>query len=296
MKMKRTTVWILCALLLLSLVGCSAQEKSSFGSAAPDRNYANENITPEVENTSNLPTGQKLIQTVTMTAETENLDPVLDEIDASITQLKGYVESANIQNGSAYNGETYRRATMTVRIPSKDLDAFLNKVEGVASIVSSQRQVEDVTLNYVATESRIKALQAEEARLLELVAKASSLSELLTMEKRLTEVRTELEKVTSSLKAMENKVDYATIRLTISEVKVVVEETPEEKTPWERISTGFVDSLAAVGNFFVELFVFLIVALPYLVALAIVPVIVLVVLKIRKNKRIKKFQESQKKD
>jgi type IV pilus biogenesis protein CpaD/CtpE len=296
MKMKRTTVWILCALLLLSLVGCSAQEKSSFGSAAPDRNYANENITPEVENTSNLPTGQKLIQTVTMTAETENLDPVLDEIDASITQLKGYVESANIQNGSAYNGETYRRATMTVRIPSKDLDTFLNKVEGVSSIVSSQRQVEDVTLNYVATESRIKALQAEEARLLELVAKASSLSELLTMEKRLTEVRTELEKVTSSLKAMENKVDYATIRLTISEVKVVVEETPEEKTPWERISTGFVDSLAAVGNFFVELFVFLIVALPYLVALAIVPVIVLVVLKIRKNKRIKKFQESQKKD
>jgi hypothetical protein len=296
MKMKRTTVWILCALLLLSLVGCSAQEKSSFGSAAPDRNYANENITPEVENTSNLPTGQKLIQTVTMTAETENLDPVLDEIDASITQLKGYVESANIQNGSAYNGETYRRATMTVRIPSKDLDTFLSKVEGVASIVSSQRQVEDVTLNYVATESRIKALQAEEARLLELVAKASSLSELLTMEKRLTEVRTELEKVTSSLKAMENKVDYATIRLTISEVKVVVEETPEEKTPWERISTGFVDSLAAVGNFFVELFVFLIVALPYLVALAIVPVIVLVVLKIRKNKRIKKFQESQKKD
>ena len=296
MKMKRTTVWILCALLLLSLVGCSAQEKSSFGSAAPDHNYANENITPEVENTSNLPTGQKLIQTVTMTAETENLDPVLDEIDASITQLKGYVESANIQNGSAYNGETYRRATMTVRIPSKDLDTFLSKVEGVASIVSSQRQVEDVTLNYVATESRIKALQAEEARLLELVAKASSLSELLTMEKRLTEVRTELEKVTSSLKAMENKVDYATIRLTISEVKVVVEETPEEKTPWERISTGFVDSLAAVGNFFVELFVFLIVALPYLVALAIVPVIILVVLKIRKNKRIKKFQESQKKD
>ena len=296
MKMKRTTVWILCALLLLSLVGCSAQEKSSFGSAAPDHNYANENITPEVENTSNLPTGQKLIQTVTMTAETENLDPVLDEIDASITQLKGYVESANIQNGSAYNGETYRRATMTVRIPSKDLDAFLSKVEAVASIVSSQRQVEDVTLNYVATESRIKALQAEEARLLELVAKASSLSELLTMEKRLTEVRTELEKVTSSLKAMENKVDYATIRLTISEVKVVVEETPEEKTPWERISTGFVDSLAAVGNFFVELFVFLIVALPYLVALAIVPVIILVVLKIRKNKRIKKFQESQKKD
>lgn len=295
MKMKTVILWTLCVLLLLGLVGCSAQMES-VGSSAPDRNYASENITPEVENTSNLPSGQKLIQTVTMSVETENLDPVLDEIDASIAQLKGYVESANIQNGSAYNGETYRRATMTVRIPSKDLDTFLSKVEDVASIVSSQRQVEDVTLNYVATESRIKALQAEEARLLELVAKASSLSELLTMEKRLTEVRTELEKVTSSLKAMENKVDYATIRLTISEVKVVVEEVPEEKTPWERISVGFVESLEAVGNFFVELFVFLIVALPYLIALAIVPVIVLVVLKIRKNKQIKKFQESQKKD
>ena len=296
MKMKKIVVWALCVLLLLSFAGCSAQEKTTLGSAVPDRNYANESATPEVENTSGLPAGQMLIQTVSMSLETENLDAVLDEIDASIAQLGGYVENANIQNGSAYNGETYRRGTMTVRIPAKDLETFLNTIEAAANIVSSQRQVEDGTLDYVATESRIKALQAEEARLLELVAKAANLSELLTMEKRLTEVRTELEKVTSSLKAMENRVDSATIRLTVSEIKVEVEEIPEEKTPWERISTGFVDSLAAVGNFFVELFVFLIVALPYLVALAIVPVIIIIVLKIRKKKRIKKFQESQKKD
>jgi type IV pilus biogenesis protein CpaD/CtpE len=283
MKMKRTTVWILCALLLLSLVGCSAQEKSSFGSAAPDRNYANENITPEVENTSNLPTGQKLIQTVTMTAETENLDPVLDEIDASITQLKGYVESANIQNGSAYNGETYRRATMTVRIPSKDLDAFLNKVEGVASIVSSQRQVEDVTLNYVATESRIKALQAEEARLLELVAKASSLSELLTMEKRLTEVRTELEKVTSSLKAMENKVDYATIHLSIHQVKVYTEV--EEQTVWQRIGSGFKENLRDIGENAVDFFVWVVTYSPQLLLWAVIAAVVITVIKKKRQKR-----------
>ena len=160
-------------------------------------------------------------------------------------------------------------------------------------MVSSNKTVDDVTLSYVSIESRMKALQTEEARLLELLAKAETLKDLLTVESRLTDVRTELEQVTSALRVMDNQVNYATVDLYIDEV---TEYTPveEPETVWQRISEGFVKSLKGVGNFFEELFVFLIVGSPYFVLVAIllaIPTIVIVVIiklirrKIRKSKK-----------
>ena len=291
--MKKTISWILCVLILLGLVGCSS-DKTSVGNTAANGDYLLKEESTQ-SNATALPENRKLIQKVTMSVETENLDQVLQQINDRIAQLGGYVENSNIQNGSAYSGKRYRSATVTVRIPADDLDAFLDKVGEVTNIVSSQKTVEDVTLSYVATESRMKALQAEESRLLELMEKAASLSELLTIEKRLTEVRTELEQVTSTLKVYDNQVDYATIRLTIQEVKEFT-DTTEPETVWERISVGFEESLKAIGNFFVELFVVVVIALPYLVLLAVIPVTILIIVKAKKRKAAKKVQDQSQDD
>ena len=53
------------------------------------------------------------------------------------------------------------------------------------------------------------------------------------------------------------------------------------ETVWQRIGNGFVKSLKGVGNFFKELFVFLVVASPYLVVIAAVAVVAILIL--RKN-------------
>ena len=202
-----------------------------------------------------------------MDVETEDLDAVLQQIDSRIAELSGYVESSNVRNGSAYSGKRYRSAEMTIRVPAKDLETFIDKVGEVSNIVSSRKTVEDITLNYVATESRMKALQTEETRLLELLAQAETMDDLLTIESRLTDVRTELEQVTSALRVFDNQVDYATIHLNIEEVTEYTEVT-EPETVWQRIGTGFKKSLKGVGKFLRELFVFLVVASPYLVLIA----------------------------
>lgn len=287
MKIRNVILWLLCMVLLFSLAGCGAAGDSSTENRIPGDDYITKDEgSLDGESTSSLPENRKLIQTVNMRVETENLDTVLQQIDDRIAQLGGYIESSNVENGSAYSGKRYRRATVTVRIPAEELNAFLDKVGEVSNIVSSQKTVTDVTLNYVATESKMKALQAEEARLLELIAKAETLNDLLTIEKRLTEVRTELETVTSALKVLENQVNYATVYLSITEVKEYTDVT-EPETVWERISTGFVDSLKGVGNFLVNLFVFLIVALPYLVLLAVIPVTILLIVRSKKRKKNK---------
>ena len=290
MKFRKLIACLLCVLLLLSLAGCGKAMMDEAGNAAPGDYIAKEEGSADTESTS-LPENRKLIQTVDMWVETEDLDAVLQQIDSRVAALGGYTENSNIQNGSAYSGKRYRNASITLRIPAKDLDAFVDKVSEISNVVSSQKKVEDVTLSYVATESRMKALQTEETRLLELLSKAENLNDLLTIEKRLTEVRTELEQVTSALRVFDNQVDYATIRLSVQEVTEFTDNTQPE-TVWQRIGAGFKKSLKGVGNFFVELFVFLIVSVPYLAVLAVV-VVVLVILIRRRKKRKKPAQQKQ---
>lgn len=296
MKIRNALVWVLCVLMLLSFAGCSVARDNVSGNGMSGDLIVKEEVSLDKEASEKLPDNRKLIQTVNMQAETENLDTVLGQIDSRIAQLGGYVESSNVQNGSAYSSRRYRSASLTIRIPAEDLDAFIDQVGEISNIVSSQKNVEDVTLSYVATESRMKALQAEEARLLELIEKAETLNDLLTLDKRLTEVRTELEQVTSALRVFDNQVDYATIYLSISEVKEFT-DTTEPETIWERISTGFQDSLKGVGDFFVELFVAVVVSIPYLVIVAIIPVVIVLIIRSKKRKKMKKTEnEDQQED
>lgn len=296
MKFQKLLVLTLCTLIImLGLVGCAAEMDKANVNTMKDEYISTEESDADTEGSA-LPENRKLIQTVEMEVETENLDTVLKQIDSRIAELKGYTESSNIQNGSAYSDNRYRSAEITVRIPAKHLDSFINKVDDISNVVSSQKTVDDVTLSYVATESRMKALQTEESRLLELMTKAQTMDDLLTVERRLTEVRTELEQVTSALRVYDNQVTYATIHLNIEEVKEFTEVKDKENV-WQRIGKGFVKSLKNVGNFFVELFVFLIVILPYLLligAISLATVFIIKFINARQRKKLIKEDPAKK--
>lgn len=323
---KRMLAIVLCLMMVLSLSACGAAAKdmvmentggamyapeSAVGEfdyfyAADSDSVVSDSLTesgkiPETDapaEAPSLPANRKLIQTVNMSVETENLDEVLRKIDARIAELGGYMEASNVRNGSIYSsGRRYRSADLTIRIPADKLSQFTDTVGEVSNVVSSNKTVDDITLSYVATESRMKALETEQERLLELLSKAETLKDLLTVESRLTEVRTELEQITSTLRVMDNQVSYSTVELHISEV---TEYTPveEPETVWERIGTGFVKSLKGVGNFFEELFVFLIVGSPYFVLVAILIglpalVVLLIIKSIRRKNRKRREQNSK---
>ena len=209
---------------------------------------------------------QKLIKTVDLQTETEDLDTLLAQLTEQIRALGGYIEYQNIYNGSNYSYRSSRSADLTVRIPADKLDGFVSQVEGYSNVISKTESVDDVTLQYVDIASRLAALETEQDRLLELMEQAENLSDLLTIEERLTEVRYQLESVASQLRVMDNQVSYATIELKINEVEVLTEV--EEPTVWERISTGFMKNLRALGNFLVNLFVWLVSCSPLLLVLA----------------------------
>lgn len=283
MKKHRILALLLAAVLLLA--GCSkapSDERydNQAGAVEGDGIYENG---AETDNSAGIEENRKLIRTVDIDAETSDLDSILADLDAQLAALGGYVQNKSVQNG---RGSSYRYATLTLRIPADKLDSFVGHVENATNILSSSEKAEDVTLKYSATESRIRTLETEETRLLELLAQAENLNDLLTLESKLADVREELEIVKSQLKLYDSLIDYGTVNLTITEVKeyTVVEENP---TAWERISTGFVKSLHGVWNILTELFIFFIVALPYLAIPAVIVIIVLVVRRKRKARHPK---------
>ena len=294
MKQKLSLLLVFVFLLTL-LTGCGSSAKSnSFAmmeeAAAPEApammaaNSAAGALKASGDTGSSaIPENRKWIVTVFLSAETEDLDAMTAALDERITALGGYVEDQNIYNGSAYASRRYRSANLTVRIPAEDVDQFTKEVSGIANIISQEKNLEDITLNYVSTESRVTALQTEEARLLELMAKAETMSDLLEIEQRLTDVRYELENVTTRLRTYDNQIDYATIYLDISEVQ---EYTPvEDPSLWERITKGVQDSLEGLGESLQDLLVGVIVALPFLVVYGgMILVIVLIVRKLIKRK------------
>ena len=239
------------------------------------------------------PQNQKLIRKIWLNAETEDMDPILASVEERVAQLGGYVESREVYNGSRYSGYTYRNASLTIRIPAQKLDEFVAHVGGQANITSTTETAEDITLTYVATESRMKALQTEQDRLLELLSQAENMEEILQIEKRLTEVRGDLEEVTSKLRVYDNMVDYGTVYLELSEVReyTVIEEEP--KGFFQRIGTGFMQGLKNMGKFFTELAIFLIVAIPYVLPFAIIAVVV--ILLIRRSIKRRRDRKPEKK-
>lgn len=230
------------------------------------------------ENTAaSLPANRKFIITVNMQAETDDLDVLMESLNAKIAALAGYIESQDIQNGSTHSNRRYRNANMTVRIPVQQLDSFTEAVGSASNIVSSSRSTEDVTLSYVDTESRITALKTEQTRLLELMEHAETMADLLEVEARLTEVRSSLEMYSSRLRVMDNQIDYATIHLRIEEVK---EYTPvAEKTRWQKICDGFVDSLSDLCDSILDFFAAILIDLPYLIFFAALVAVIVVICK-----------------
>lgn len=303
---KMTAILVTLCMLAALLAGCGGASKSTqafdAAAAAPaeaangayyDMESAKSEdggLTGDTDSTV-LPEGRKWIITVNMSAETEDLDALMEALNGKISGLGGYVEDQDSYNGSMYSSRRYRSASLTVRIPAERVDEFTEEMSGIANVVSTNLSREDITLSYVATESRVKALQTEEARLLELMEQAETMADLLEIESRLTDVRYELENRASQLRLYDNQVDYATIYLSIDEVQ---EYTPvEEPTVWERISGGFVSSVKGVSNGLLDLLVWVLAKSPYLVILGGVTVGVVVLVRKRKARKAAKKAAKQ---
>lgn len=234
----------------------------------------------EYANTEN----EKLIRTVTMQLQTKEFEALLSYLDSRVAELGGYIQNSQIY-GNSMDSYGYRSANIVFRIPQNSLDVFIAGVSETATVVRKSENAENITLKYADTEARLKSLKVEQERFLELLEKADTIESILVLEEHLTELRYEIESYASMLKVYDNKVNYSTVTLDISEVKRM---TPVEQNPTllSRMKDGFADTWYRMKEGAADFLVWVVTNLLYLLIWGAIFVTVFIVVR-RKIKRKK---------
>ena len=309
--MKKTLSLLLAVLLVFALCACgSADSASSAPSAAYDM-VSTETAYPAeapeedyggfaVAGGTQLETGsgaapegspEKLIYSASATVETTEFDQTIEKLSALVEQYGGFVESSSI-NGSNYYTQSRgysseRYASYVIRVPSGKFSALMGSLSTLGNVPYSHTYTENITAQYYDTDARLSAYQTQEARLLEMMEAAETVEDLIAIEEKLTELRYQIESLQSTLKNWDRQVAYSTLDL---EVQEVIEYTPESRMSYgQELALALTNGLRRTGEFFKDLLLAIVGALPALVILAVVLAILIPVWKKhRKARRAKK--------
>jgi hypothetical protein len=180
---------------------------------------------------------QKIIKVASLRFETDDLDDTFKQIQTAITANKATVQ--NDSEGKDYSS-VYRN--LTIRVPSKNFDAFISSVsKGVSYFDRKDISSEDVTEQYIDLTSRLSTKRKLEARYLEILQKATKISEILEIEKQVSAIREEIEAKEGQLKYLENRVSESTVSIefykTIAQKEGV--KTSYGSKIWTAIKSGF---------------------------------------------------------
>ncbi len=303
--MKKLFAILLALMMLLGLAACGAaspakEAMGDYGYEAPMETYAyryNSTESPlyepggssvPSEKAADAASGQKLIRKLRLSVETDDYQVFIEAITGKIAELGGYVEDMEASSSGSNPS-----ATIVIRVPADQLSALADSVAGIGNVTYKHDSQQDVTLQYVDTESRISALRTEQERLLALMEQAEDLSEVLEIEDRLTYVRYELESYERSLRALANQVEYATATIDVRQVRVFTPVETEEEGYWEKLANGLKSSLSGLWEFLKDLFRLFVISLPYLFVFVILPLIVMIILLKRHSRRKKARLEAE---
>lgn len=107
--------------------------------------------------------------------------------------------------------------TVTVRVPSTDFEQVVSNLADLGKVQSRSVDSEDVTDQVVDLEGRLENARTSAARPRELLAKAENVQNVITIEDRLTQRESEIEAISGQLEVVQDQVDLASIRVTLTE-------------------------------------------------------------------------------
>lgn len=244
----------------------------------------------------------KIIYTANVDLETLEFEETISALYKLIEANGAFIETSSV-SGTNYNAKyyygysTYRTAYFTIRVPKENFSGLTGALSSIGNVTQSRTSADNITASFLDTESRLKAYRTEESNLLEMMEKADTVEDMITIQDRLSWIRYEIESLTSQLKNWQNRVDYSTLNLNITEVKEYTEEPVEEKTFGEEIRDGFNSSVKWLKQALRDIVVFIVSSLPVLVLpiiilipAAIILIIVLLSVKSRKKKKAQKAE------
>ena len=265
--MKKLFALLLALMLVLSLVSCGGSANDAAADSAEpeamDGGYAytedESGYSMEVPFADGAasdagPTTamqEKMVYIAELSAETMDYDTAVSDVKAAVTAAVVYIESCSEYTGGYYDAGVYvregnRSVSFALRIPSEKFNDFLAGMETALNVTHRNIYSENVTMQYVDLEARIKNLKAQEERLQELLKSAENMEQLLSIEDHLTSTRTQIEQAEGEMRVLENRVSYCTVNLSVNETQSY---SPSAQSGFgQRLARGFKGSFEKLGR------------------------------------------------
>lgn len=209
---------LLSMIATLGLAGCSVN--SSGDSYAGDAA-----VLSEAEMSAEAPRqdiAPQIIRNANAYLEVESIDIAVADIRSATAQVDGTIDSESIARD-----DEWISANFTLRIPEGNLDTFLDGLEQIGEIQNLDVSAQDVTLEVVDLDARIRTLEDSMARLRELQQQATSVTDLVAVESELANRQSQLESLTARRDYLADQVSLSTVYLSLSERQVGPSLSPD---------------------------------------------------------------------
>lgn len=147
-----------------------------------------------------------IVRTVGMTLVVAQVSAVVDEIGQVARDLGGWVVASD--RSSRHTG------FVAIRVPAQVLEEAVRQLRQLAVEVESESSTsQDVTDEYVDSNSRLRSLRATEAALLELLEQSADVESALLVRAELSQVQTEIESLLGRIKYLEQTAAFSLINV-----------------------------------------------------------------------------------
>jgi hypothetical protein len=190
-----------------------------------------------------------VIRTATLTLLVTKPDDAEAQVRGLVQGMSGYVLS------STTTGDEDRRSVqLTLKVPVERFDATLDALEKLAVKVQNRTVTgQDVTDEFVDTESRLRNLHATEARLLEFLKNTKTVEEALAVNQQLTDLQGQIEQATGRIQFLKQSTAFSTISVDLQPKLLLPLTTDDGWTPgatayraWRSL-LGFAQGIADIG-------------------------------------------------
>jgi hypothetical protein len=158
-------------------------------------------------------TGRKMIMTGSIELEVPEVEPVVDDLAGLADGHGGYVSSSSLRMNP--DGRAY--ATVVLRVPGNEFGGTIEDIQTFGTVISQNTNANDVTEEYVDLEARLAALDAQLAQYQRIMEKAETVEDILKIQIEIERVQVEIERITGRMKYLDDRIDFATITVQVTE-------------------------------------------------------------------------------
>lgn len=155
---------------------------------------------------------RKIVYSVSVYAETNDVDAAYGNVSAKCSEFGGYVQSQNVYSDS----EGTSSVNLVYRVPTENLNDFLSAVEACGNVYSMSVSTDDITTQYVDASAQKNALEERKKSLQEILTQEGiATGDKITVINEIYEVEEALQAIELQLENYDSLVDFSKVSLTI---------------------------------------------------------------------------------